>query len=241
MKKKDIIRFDIVTIFPEMFDSYFREGIIARAIEKKILKIRIHNLRDFAADKRRTVDDTTYGGGPGMVLKIEPIFDALKKMKIIDRSGRRSKADKDNTKIIITSAKGTAFDQKMASNFSNYKRIVIICGRYEGIDERVAQYLADEEISIGEYVLTGGELAAMIIIDAVTRLKEGVVGNRESIKEESFSKKGYLEYPHYTKPEVFMAAKEIKWNVPGILLSGDHKKISEWRHKKSVYRRSEKI
>lgn len=229
------IQFDILTIFPRIFDSYFGEGIISRAINKKILKINVHNLRDFSSDKRRTVDDTTYGGGPGMVLKIEPIFKALRKMKVIDVKGRRTRASKKNTRIIIASAKGKIFDQEEALRLSKCGRIVIICGRYEGIDERVAEYLADEEISVGEYVLTGGELAAMIILDSITRLKGGVVGNGESIVEESFSKKGYLEYPHYTKPESFMPGKGLRWNVPKVLLSGDHKKIKEWRSERSKH------
>jgi len=233
MKEKNKIRFDMVTIFPSIFDSYFSEGMIARAVKNNILKIKVHNLRDFAVDKRRTVDDTTYGGGPGMVIKIEPIFKVLRKMKLIDKLGRRAAKSKKNSRIIIASAKGKAFNQEKAQELSKYERIVIICGRYEGIDERVAEYLADEEISIGEYVLTGGELPAMIMLDAITRLKKGVVGNSESIKEESFSRTGYLEYPHYTKPESFMPSKGIKWNVPRILLSGDHKKIKEWRYEKS--------
>lgn len=227
------IQFDILTIFPGIFDSYLAEGIISRAVNKKILKINVHDLRDFSSDKRRTVDDTTYGGGPGMVLKIEPIFKALRKIKVIDTKGRRTRAGKKNTRIIIASAKGKIFDQEKAIELSKYKRIVIICGRYEGIDERVAEHLSDEEISVGEYVLTGGELAAMIFLDSITRLKRGVVGNRESVLEESFSKKGYLEYPHYTKPESFIPVRGLKWNVPKVLLSGDHKKIKEWRDEKS--------
>jgi len=233
MALKSKIQFDIITIFPKIFDSYLGEGIIARAVKNKILKIKIHDLRDFASDKRKTVDDTTYGGGPGMVMKIEPIFKALKKMRVIDKNGNRMNAGKNDTRILIASAKGKIFNQETALELSKYSRIVIICGRYEGIDERVSQYLADEEISIGEYVLTGGELPAMIMLDSISRLKNGVVGNRESIIDESFSKKGYIEYPHYTKPESFAPGKGVNWNVPKVLLSGDHKKIKEWRDEKS--------
>jgi len=233
MALKSKIQFDIITIFPKIFDSYLGEGIIARAVKNKILKIKIHDLRDFASDKRKTVDDTTYGGGPGMVMKIEPIFKALKKMRVIDKNGNRMNAGKNDTRILIASAKGKIFNQETALELSKYSRIVIICGRYEGIDERVSQYLADEEISIGEYVLTGGELPAMIMLDSISRLKKGVVGNRESIIDESFSKKGYIEYPHYTKPESFAPGKGVNWNVPKVLLSGDHKKIKEWRDEKS--------
>jgi len=233
MTDKDRIQFDILTIFPKIFESYLKEGIITRAIQNKILNIKIHDIRDSADDKRRTVDDTTYGGGPGMVMKIEPIYKALRKLRLIDRYGKRKSALKKKSKIIVASAKGKKFTQEMAAELSKYDRLVIICGRYEGIDERVAQYLADEEISIGEYVLTGGELPALVILDSVSRLKNGVVGNRESIKEESFSKKGYLEYPHYTKPESFSPAKGISWNVPGVLLSGNHVKIREWREERS--------
>lgn len=217
-----------------MFDSYFQDGIIARAIKNKILKITICDLRDFAIDRRKTVDDTTYGGGPGMVMKIEPIFKALKKLKLIDGSGKRTATSRQNTRIILASAKGKVFSQKKAIELSKYRRIAVICGRYEGVDERVAKNLADEELSIGEYVLTGGELPAAIMLDAITRLKSGVVGNSESIREESFSKKGYLEYPHYTKPELFSPAKGVNWRVPKVLLSGDHAKIRDWRENISV-------
>lgn len=234
MANKNKIQFDILTIFPKIFDSYVCEGIIARAIKNKILKIKTHDLRDFTTDKRKTIDDTTYGGGPGMVMKIEPIFKALKKINAIGNNGKKkTNSGRKNTRIIVVSAKGKIFDQEKALELSKYERIIIICGRYEGIDERVVEHLADEEISIGEYVLTGGELPAMIMLDAITRLKKGVVGNNESIMEESFSKKGYLEYPHYTKPECFVASRKVSWNVPKVLLSGDHKKIKEWRDGKS--------
>ncbi|MFZ2970575.1 MAG: tRNA (guanosine(37)-N1)-methyltransferase TrmD [Minisyncoccia bacterium] len=227
------MQFDIITIFPEIFDSYFKESIIGRAQKTGKIMIAIHNLRDFARDKHRTVDDSTYGGGAGMVLKIEPIFEMLKHLKIIKKNGMRTKGSLKGTKVILMSAKGKLFDQKMSIEMSKVKRIVIICGRYEGVDERVSKYLADEEISIGRFILTGGEIPAMAIVDSISRLIPGVVGNKESIQDESFSKEGYFEYPHYTRPEVFFPNKKKKWKVPKILLSGDHAKIKKWREKAS--------
>ncbi|MCK5475382.1 MAG: tRNA (guanosine(37)-N1)-methyltransferase TrmD [Candidatus Pacebacteria bacterium] len=232
------MRFDIVTIFPEMFDSYFNEGILARAQKNKLLEINVHNLRDYAQDKHKTVDDTPYGGGVGMVFKVEPIYKVL--AKIIGKSKlkcfkkKRIKNDfKNKTKIILLSAKGKKFDQAMAMRFSKLDRIVLICGRYEGVDERVVKYLADEEISVGDYILTGGEIPAMTIVDSVSRLIDRVVGNKESIREESFSKKDYLEYPHYTKPKFFSPDKKTNWKVPEVLLSGNHRKIDDWKKKHS--------
>ena len=227
------MQFDIITIFPKMFDSYFSEGILARAQKNKLLKINVHDLRKYTTDKHKTVDDTPYGGGAGMVLKIEPIYKALRDLKIIKSDGTKNKNLAKKTQILLMSAKGKKFDQAMARRFSKLDKLILICGRYEGIDERVLEYLADEEISIGEYVLTGGEIPSMVIIDSVSRLVEGVVGKKESILDESFSKKGYLEYPHYTKPEKFLPDKKTKWRAPEILLSGDHKKIEEWREKHS--------
>ena len=234
------MQFDIITIFPKIFESYFSESIIKRAQEKKIVKINIHNLRDYTTDKHKTVDDTPYGGGAGMVLKVEPIYFAMQKVK-----SQKSKVKNTNKKqkIILLSAKGKKFNQKMARKFSKLDQIVLICGRYEGVDERVAKYIADEEISIGDYVLTGGELPAMIIVDVVARLVPGVIAE-DSLKEESFSirkervKSDFKilpqgtkfkisrEYPQYTRPAVFKG-----WRVPKVLLSGNHKKIEEWRNK----------
>lgn len=223
------MRFDIITIFPEIFDSYFNESIIKRAQKQGAVEIKIHNLRDFTQDRHLTVDDTPYGGGAGMVLKVEPIYKAL--VAIVGRNNlpcfRRSKRPK--TKIILFSAKGQRYVQAKAREYSGYERIVLICGRYEGVDERVAEYLVDEEVSIGDYVLTGGEIPAMAVVDSVTRLLPGVLGNKESIVEESFSKEGYLEYPQFTKPEVFCPKRGTKWEVPEILLSGHHEKIKDWR------------
>lgn len=217
--------FQIITIFPKIFDSYFNESIVKRAREKKLIDIKIHNLRDFTSDKHKTVDDTPYGGGAGMVLKIEPIWRCVQFLS----EKRKAKSEKfRKTRIILFSAKGKRYTQADAKRLKKYENIVMICGRYEGVDERVAKYLADEEISIGEYVLTGGEIPAMAVVDSITRLIPGALGNAQSPKKESFSKKNYLEHPQYTKPAEFN-----KWKVPGVLMSGDHKKIEEWREKHS--------
>ena len=238
------MRFDIITIFPDIFDSYFNESILARARKNNLIKIKIHSLRDYAADKRKTVDDTPYGGGAGMILKIEPIYRAL--VKIVGKSklkcfrnkiGNNPKKSR-KTRIILLSAKGKKFDQAMARKFSKLDRIIFVCGRYEGVDERVAKYLCDEEISIGNYVLTGGELPAMVMIDAIARLIPGTLGNIESLKEESFAtgpkseKKRGMEYPQYTKPKIFSPDKKTNWRAPKVLLSGNHGMIKKWRENK---------
>jgi len=204
---------DILTIFPQIFDSYFSESIIKRAKKKGLLNIKVHNIRDFARDRHKTVDDRPYGGGPGMILKVEPIYRCLKSI-------RRKK----KSKVIILTPGGKTFDQRVAKNLSKLDQLILICGRYEGFDERVNKFV-DMQISIGDYILTGGEIPAMVIVDAITRLIPGVLGNKESIKDETFSKdKNYIEYPQYTRPENF---KTIK--VPKVLLSGHHKEIKKWR------------
>lgn len=216
------MRFDIITIFPEIFNSYFSESILGRAQKAKKVEIKIHNLRDYTKDKHNKVDDKPYGGGVGMVLQVEPIYRALKSIRALN---------KKNTKVILFSAKGKRFDQETAQRLSKLKRVVLICGRYEGVDERVKEFI-DEEISIGDYVLTGGEIPAMTIVDSVSRLISGVLGKDESSKDESHSKKGWLEYPHYTRPAEFKAgSKTLK--VPKVLLSGDHAKIKKWREEKA--------
>jgi tRNA (guanine37-N1)-methyltransferase len=229
------MRFDIITIFPKIFDSYFSESIIKRAQKDKRVEIKIHNLRDWTKDKHKTVDDTPYGGGPGMVMKIEPIFKCVESIKsqiLNSKSQINSKFKIQNSKLssrtILFSAKGKKYTQADAQRLSKYDNLILICGRYEGVDERVAKYVADEEISIGDYVLTGGEIPAMILVDSVARLIPGVLGNAESPVEESHSVEGYLEFPQYTKPEKFM-----DWKVPKVLLSGNHKEIGEWRKKHS--------
>lgn len=226
--------FDIITIFPKIFNCYFDESIIKRAQEKNLVKINIHNLRDYTTDEHKTVDDKPFGGGAGMVMMVEPIFKAIEELKRIKKEKIR--------KIILLSAKGKKFDQNMANKFSKLGQLILICGHYEGVDERVAKYIADEEISIGDYVLTGGELPAMVVVDAVTRLVPGVI-KKESLEEESFtleptalSLEPVLEYSHYTRPEVFSPKKGIYWKVPEVLLSGNHQKIRQWRekHRKTV-------
>jgi tRNA (guanine37-N1)-methyltransferase len=243
-----MIRFDIITIFPEIFDSYFRESIIKRAQEKRKIRIYIHNLRDFTKDKHRTVDDKPYGGGAGMILKVEPIYRAVKNIRSkvknparnttparhadASHAGWHSVAGGQQSKIILFSPQGKKFDQKIAYQFSKLNHLILICGRYEGVDERVSKHIADKEISIGDYVLTGGELPAMVLVDAVSRLVPGVIAEG-SLKEETFS--GIAgEYPQYTRPEVFKPNNKAKeWKVPQVLLSGNHKKIEEWKQKHS--------
>ena len=220
MKKP--LRFDILTIFPGMFDCYLNESMIKRAKERKFLDIRVHDLRAWAVSKHRQVDDRVFGGGPGMLLKVEPIYRALKD---ISKGGKPY--------VVLMSPRGTRFSHQVAERLSKKKRIVFVCGRYEGVDQRVTDHLVDEEISIGDYVLTGGEMPAMVVLDAVSRFVPGVVGKEASIIEESHSKEGYLEYPQYSRPEVFSPKKGTKWAVPKILLSGDHKKIAAWRAKMS--------
>jgi len=233
------MKFNIITIFPRIFDSYFNESILKRAQKKGLIKIGVHNLRQWAKDKHKTVDDSPYGGGPGMVFKIEPIYKAVQFLKSKVKSQKSKLQDKSKkleTRTILFSAKGKQFSQADARRLAKYDQLILICGRYEGVDERVAEHIADEEVSVGNFVLTGGEIPAMIVVDAVSRLIAGVLGKKESLKEESFSgpisyklkAKSYLEYPQYTRPENFRG-----WKVPKVLLSGDHRKIREWQNKQS--------
>jgi len=218
------MHFEILTLFPEMFSSYFGESILKRAQEKDIISFSFVNIRDFAQSRHRIVDDRPFGGGDGMVMKPEPVYRA------ICHARNRSSM----TRVILMGAHGRVFNHKIASELSEYPDITLLCGRYEGVDERIRQYYIDEEISVGDYILTGGELAAMIVVDAVARLVTGVLGNPESSGDESFSE-GLLEYPQYTRPRVFMDKE-----VPDVLLSGDHKKIDAWRRMMSL-ERTEKI
>lgn len=239
------MRFDIITIFPHIFDSYFNESIIKRAVQKKKVKIKAWNLRDFARDKHKKVDDKPYGGGAGMVLMAEPILRAVQSRRP-KGPGLRPKAS-EKTKIVVLSAKGKQFNQKMAYDWSKkYKNLIFITGRYEGIDERVVKALRAEEISIGPYITTDGDVAVMVIISALTRLIPDVI-NFSSLTDESFLRKtilrevetglaragtaeGGLEYPHYTRPAI-LKYKGKKYRVPKVLLSGDHKKIEAWRNR----------
>ncbi len=209
---------DVLTLFPDIINAYLKESILKRAQEKKLIEVKIYNIRDFASDKHKIVDDYPYGGGPGMVLKPEPLFNVIDFLK----------KDNEPRKIILLSPQGRPFDQRLAGGFSEEKRrLVFICGRYEGIDERVMS-LIDEEISIGDYVMTGGELAALVIIDASARLIKGALGDEKSIEEESFSW-GLLDYPHYTRPREFCGL-----SVPDILVSGNHKEIWLWRRREAI-------
>lgn len=211
------MRIDIITIFPEIFTP-LEKSIVKRARESGHVEIVIHNLRDYTSDFHRTVDDAPYGGGAGMVMKIEPLFKALSRIR---------GENPEEAHVLLTSPQGKTFSQSMAVLLSEKKRIIMICGHYEGIDERVAQHLVDDEVSIGDYVLTGGELPAMVIIDAVVRLLPGVI-DEESLKSESFSE-NMLDFPQYTRPREFQG-----WAVPDVLLSGNHKEIERWRREKRL-------
>ncbi|OGF41104.1 tRNA (guanosine(37)-N1)-methyltransferase TrmD [Candidatus Falkowbacteria bacterium RIFOXYC2_FULL_47_12] len=215
--------FHIITIFPGIFTSYFNESILKRAQQKKILKINVHNLRDWSADKHHRVDDRPYGGGAGMLLMAEPIMRAVKTI--------RSKVKDKKLKVVLLSAKGKKWTQTMAKRYAKSENVILICGRYEGVDERVKK-VVDEEISIGDYVLTGGEIGAMAIVDSVARLLPGVLGNEDSAVFESHAQPGVLEHPHYTRPEVLEIAGK-NYRVPKVLLSGNHEKIEKWRKLKS--------
>jgi len=207
-----VMKIDILTLFPKMFEGPFNESIIKRAQDKSLIEIMIHDLRKWGLDDRRTVDDRPYGGGPGMIMRVDVVDSALKELKT------------KNSKVILLDATGEKFTQQKTVELSKLEHLILIAGHYEGVDHRVHEHLVDEVISIGDYVLTGGEIPAMVIIDSIVRLIPGVVGKEASIVEESHSQPGYLEYPQYTRPE-----KYKKWNVPEVLLSGNHKKIKNWR------------
>ena len=220
------MRFDILTIFPKMLDSYTSESILKRAQEKKLIKIAAHDIRAFSKDKHRKVDDRPYGGGAGMVMMFEPIARTVASCKLRVASGktRHPSPVTRRTRTILFSTRGKVFTNKDAKRLSKYDQLILICGRYEGVDERVAEYVADEEISLGDYVITGGELASAIVIDAVSRQIPGVLGKSDSLEEHQGS------YPVYTKPEVVkVKGKNIK--VPEVLKGGNHKLIDEWRKK----------
>lgn len=211
------MRFDICTLFPDAFSSYFKESIIARAIKNNVVEVKIHNIRDFSKDKHKKVDDLPYGGGPGMLMTPQPVYDCIKHIQKTNKGP-----------VIFFTAQGQTFSQHKAEKFSKLKECILICGRYEGFDQRVIELLADYQISVGNYVLTGGELPAMILVDAVSRLLPGTLGTDESSSEESFSKSidRKKEYPQYTRPANFKGL-----SVPDVLLSGHHKEIEKWRKK----------
>jgi tRNA (guanine37-N1)-methyltransferase len=217
------VTFDIVTIFPEMVGAALGVGVVGRAIDKRVLDVVIHDLRDFTTDRHRSVDDMPYGGGPGMVMKPEPIFKALDAIE-----ARRGGAREQMT-VLLTSPQGTPFTQAGAARLSTKAHVVLLCGRYEGVDERVRSRV-DEEVSIGDYVLSGGELPALVVLDAVARCVPGVVGDDQSVAEDSFSR-GLLDFPHYTRP-----AEVGTERVPDVLLSGNHADIRRWRKRESLAR-----
>ena len=205
-----MFKFDIITIFPDIFGSYLKESLIARAIAKKFINIRVHNLRDWTNDKRKTVDDRPFGGGLGMVIKLEPIYKAVNSLKSQipnPQSEKNPKSQIPKDKIILFTPRGKKFTQKMANQLSKLDQIIFICGRYEGVDERVAKKIADIELSIGDYVLMGGELPAMVVIETIARLIPGVLGKKQLLKERIGKKGGFFEYAQYTRPEVFDISK----------------------------------
>ncbi|MCX6559620.1 MAG: tRNA (guanosine(37)-N1)-methyltransferase TrmD [Candidatus Aminicenantes bacterium] len=211
------MRFDIITIFPEMFSGVFSEGVVRKAIQKGLIEVKVHDLRDYTTDKHRQVDDRPFGGEEGMVFKPEPLFAAVEAV-------RTSAA----TPIYLLSPQGRTFDGRLAEEMAARDQIVLICGRYEGVDERVGEHLATEEISIGDYVLTGGEIPAMAVVDSVSRFVPGVVGKAASVRHDSFIG-SRLDFPHYTRPRTFRGH-----SVPAVLFSGDHKKIETWRRRKAL-------
>ena len=216
--------FDIVTIFPAMVEAALAVGVVGRAIERGLLEVGIHDLRDFTTDRHRSVDDVPYGGGPGMVMKPEPIFKALDAIEA--RRARRPV-------VLLTSPQGTRFRQRDAERLGSHEHLVLLCGRYEGVDERVRSRI-DEEVSIGDYVLSGGELPALVILDAIARFVPGVVGDDQSVAEDSFSR-GLLDFPHYTRPAMVGDLR-----VPDVLLSGNHQEIRKWRKQESLERTLER-
>jgi tRNA (guanine37-N1)-methyltransferase len=237
------MRFEIVTIFPDFFRGPFEHGIIRRAREAGLVEITIHDLRNWTHDRHRTVDDRPFGGGEGMVLKPEPIFECMEALGVAPR-GQRISGDARES-VVLTSAGGQMFTQQIAAEFARLERLVLLCGRYEGVDERVSEHIANREISVGDYVLSGGELPASIIVDAVTRLIPGALGNEASAWQESFSasersfagdgpdstcaSRGLLDYPHYTRPADFRGM-----TVPEVLMGGDHAAIRRWRRQKAL-------
>ncbi|HEV8416261.1 MAG TPA: tRNA (guanosine(37)-N1)-methyltransferase TrmD [Bryobacteraceae bacterium] len=214
--------FHVLTIFPEFFRGPFEHGVIERAHRAGLIEIKVHDLRTWTADRHRTVDDRPFGGGEGMVLKAAPIFEAVESIWP-DRAATEREPGK---KVALLSAQGRKFDQSVAREFAGLSELLLICGRYEGVDERVAEHLADEELSVGDFVLSGGELAAAMVIDVVARLKEGVLGNRDSAVYESFGEDGLLDCPQYTRPAEFRG-----WKAPEVLLGGNHEEIRQWRRK----------
>ena len=224
------MQIDILALFPEMFQTFLNASILKRAIDRKLVSIIVHNIRDYTHDKHHTVDDYAYGGGAGMVLKPEPIFEAVESIK----SGICPGSEIDKVPIILLTPQGRLFSQQTALELSRHGHLILICGHYEGVDERVRRHLVTDEISIGDYVLSGGELAAMVVVDAVVRLLPGVLGSEASPLDDSHAT-GLLEYPQYTRPAIYR-----EWPVPQILLSGNHAQIAKWRHEQAILRTLER-
>jgi tRNA (guanine37-N1)-methyltransferase len=220
------MQFEVFTLLPEVFPPYLESSILQRARERGLIQVRVHNIRDYTHDKHHTTDDTPYGGGGGMVMKPEPVFEAVE--SVLGLASHPSPPTP--VPVILLTPQGRVFSQRVAEELTRYEKIALVCGRYEGVDERIRAHLVTDEISIGDYVLTGGELPALILIDAVTRLIPGALGDPEGAADDSHAT-GLLEYPHYTKPSEFRG-----WKVPDVLLSGDHGKIERWRREQALLR-----
>ena len=220
------MQFEVFTLLPEVFPPYLESSILQRARQRGLIHVKIHNIRDYTHDRHHTTDDTPYGGGGGMVMKPEPVFEAVESVLGLNSDP----AQPPPIPVVLLTPQGRVFTQRVAEEFSRYERIALLCGRYEGVDERIREHLVTDEVSIGDYVLTGGELPALLIIDAVSRLIPGVLGDPTGAEDDSHSM-GLLEYPHYTKPAEFRG-----WRVPEILLSGDHGKIEKWRREQALTR-----
>src|SRR5258706_977465 len=223
------MQFEVFTILPEIFPPYLDTSILKRARERGLINVRVHNIRDYARDKHHTTDDTPYGGGGVMVMKPEPVFEAVESVLGLNPNQAQA-APASNIPIILLTPQGRVFNQTIAKAFSQYPRVALLCGRYEGIDERIREHLVTDEISIGDYVLTGGELPALILIDAIARLLPDVLGDPTGAEDDSHAM-GLLEYPHYTRPAEFRG-----WKTPDVLLSGDHAKLEKWRREQSLER-----
>ena len=219
------MQFEVFTLLPEVFFPYLETSILQRASQRELITVRVHNVRDYTHDKHHTTDDTPYGGGGGMVMKPEPVFEAVESVL-----GMRLESPPVTVPVILLTPQGRVFNQRVAEELSRHEKIALVCGRYEGVDERIREYLVTDEISVGDYVLTGGELPALLIIDAVSRLIPGVLGDPTGAEDDSHSM-GLLEYPHYTRPPEFRG-----WKVPEVLISGDHGRIEKWRREQALSR-----
>jgi tRNA (guanine37-N1)-methyltransferase len=228
------VKFDVVTIFPKMVEAPLAEGIVGRAIARGLLDVRVHDLRDFTTDRHRVVDDMPFGGGPGMVLKPEPLFaavEAIRAKRVTEAAASRRSLREGGWSVVLTSPDGEKLTHRVAERLSALDHVVILCGRYEGVDERVREHLATDAISIGDYVLSGGELPALVIVDAVARLIPGVVGDEASVSGDTFARDGLLDFPQYTRPAEFRGLA-----VPPVLLSGHHAEIEKWRRQQALER-----